>query len=351
MNKFLQINMKKRYLVNNLGLALMTAFLMLFSVNVYSQACTGSQLSLTIQNVTNPTPTTVEYDVFIENTGSTVIKLSAFGGNVRYPSGGFAASAILTVVDQPSASAFPGLLSISPTHTPATQQLRWTQSPIGSEATSVIVPANTPMKFARFRLTNPTAWVGNTAGVLYFSTGGSGISLNTLTVYCSGNTNSTAISLANSNLVLAHTSTVNPVNFTINPSSSCPTAATASNLLAESCIGAANGSASITLTGAANNSSSVTYTVDGGSSQNATLSAGAFTVSNLTAGSHIVAVTYPSCTAVATSSFTIDAGAPLTTTGSESQTVCGTSYTWPTSGATYTASGSYTHVVGCNTAT
>jgi len=42
---------------------------------------------------------------------------------------------------------------------------------------------------------------------------------------------------------------------------------------------------------------------------------------------------------------------PLTTTGSESQTVCGTSYTWPTSGVSYTASGSYTHVVGCNTAT
>jgi len=41
---------------------------------------------------------------------------------------------------------------------------------------------------------------------------------------------------------------------------------------------------------------------------------------------------------------------PATTT-SESQTVCGASYTWPTSGATYTASGSYTHVVGCNTAT
>ena len=41
---------------------------------------------------------------------------------------------------------------------------------------------------------------------------------------------------------------------------------------------------------------------------------------------------------------------PATTT-SESQTVCGTSYTWPTSGLTYNSSGSYTHVVGCNTAT
>ncbi len=42
---------------------------------------------------------------------------------------------------------------------------------------------------------------------------------------------------------------------------------------------------------------------------------------------------------------------PATTTGSESVSACGTSYTWATSGATYTASGTYTHVVGCNTAT
>ena len=32
---------------------------------------------------------------------------------------------------------------------------------------------------------------------------------------------------------------------------------------------------------------------------------------------------------------------PNTTTGSESQSVCGTSYTWPTSGLTYNASGVY----------
>ena len=40
-----------------------------------------------------------------------------------------------------------------------------------------------------------------------------------------------------------------------------------------------------------------------------------------------------------------------TTVGSESVSACGSSYTWATSGATYTSSGTYTHVVGCNTAT
>uniref|UniRef100_UPI00286B2E78 T9SS sorting signal type C domain-containing protein n=1 Tax=Flavobacterium sp. TaxID=239 RepID=UPI00286B2E78 len=42
---------------------------------------------------------------------------------------------------------------------------------------------------------------------------------------------------------------------------------------------------------------------------------------------------------------------PNTTTGSETVSACGTSYTWATSGQTYNGSGSYTHVVGCNTAT
>ena len=130
--------MKTRFIINNIRLAVSTAFLLMLSINIYSQVCTGNQLTLTIQNVTNPTPTTVEYDVFIENTGSTAIKLSAFGGNVRYPSGGFAASATLTVVDQPAASAFPGVPNLVPNHTSASQQLRWTNTPPASEAVSVV---------------------------------------------------------------------------------------------------------------------------------------------------------------------------------------------------------------------
>jgi hypothetical protein len=42
---------------------------------------------------------------------------------------------------------------------------------------------------------------------------------------------------------------------------------------------------------------------------------------------------------------------PITTTGDETVSACGASYTWSTSGATYTTSGTYAHVVGCNTAT
>jgi pectate lyase len=42
---------------------------------------------------------------------------------------------------------------------------------------------------------------------------------------------------------------------------------------------------------------------------------------------------------------------PTTTTGSESVSACGSSYTWALNGQTYTTSGAYEYVTGCNTAT
>ncbi len=42
---------------------------------------------------------------------------------------------------------------------------------------------------------------------------------------------------------------------------------------------------------------------------------------------------------------------PATTTGSTSVSTCGSSYTWPLNGQSYTSSGTYTYIVGCNTAT
>ena len=42
---------------------------------------------------------------------------------------------------------------------------------------------------------------------------------------------------------------------------------------------------------------------------------------------------------------------PATTIGSISASTCGSSYTWPLNGQSYTYSGTYTYIVGCNTAT
>jgi hypothetical protein len=225
-----------------------------------------------------------------------------------------------------------------------------------SEASAPTLPTGVDQKFCKFRFTSTLPFTADFNGNLRFSTVSTGgVSLNTCTIYCNGNPASTPISLANSNLTLSTGNTQgSPLAFVLNPSPTCPTAATASSLVAESpCAGAANGSALITLTGAPSATSAVTYTVDGGSVQNATLSDSAFTVSGLSAGSHVVAVTYPTCTAVSTSSFSIGAGTALTTNGSVTTSICeGASYTWPANGQSYsTAQSGTTFVDGCNTAT
>jgi hypothetical protein len=281
--------------------------------------------------------------------------------------------------------------------------LRLVQAP-NPASTASVLPGT--YRVGRFRFTNTVAWTASSNANLW---------LKPTNTNPTGSTNSVvAAEPAGQGTQLTYSTTAGvpplTLGFTsastfsipLNAAPPCPSAAVASGLVAESpCVGAGNGSAVITLTGAPNNSSAVTYTVDGGATQNATLSAGAFTVNGLSAGSHVVAVTYPSCAAVSTSSFTIGAGAPLTTngsvttsicdgatyvwpangqsyttaqsgttfvsgcntatlnlsitpattTGSESVSVCGSSYTWATSGQTYNASGSYDFVVGCNTAT
>ena len=406
--------MKTRiFKIRSLGVGLVSLFLLLISVSGYSQACPGNSATVSIGNFAQ-TSNTIEYDVFVTNTSANPTRFSSYGGNVIYNAGMIPAGATytVTVVDQPNAEQFPGV-SAAPVSTANSAQagaitarsLRWTFNPaITPAASAPLIAQGVTLKFARFRVTSSLPWTPNFAGSLAFnhvSAGGNPIQV--VNVYCNTNVGSTSLTILNGLLTTSTGSAQQtPFTFVLNPQASCPTAAAAGSLVAESpCAGAANGSAVITLTGAPNNSSPVTYTVDGGATQNATLSAGAFTVNGLSAGSHVVAVTYPSCSPVSTSSFTIDAGAPLTTngsvttsicdgdtyvwpangasytteqvgttfvsgcntatlnlsitpattTGSESVSVCGTSYTWATSGQTYNASGSYDFVVGCNTAT
>jgi len=401
--------MKTRiFKIKSLAVGLVGLFLVLLSAPAYSQACPGNGITLTIRNVVQTNASTIEYEIWMNKTSENPTKMTAYAGNVLYnagmlPSG---ATGTLTVVEHPSQTTFPGVAAttLAPSHVPATRQLRWTFLPLVAKESAPLLPTGVDQKFCKFRFTSSLPFTADFNANLRFSTvSAGGVSLNTVAVYCNGNQVSTPISLAAGNLTLSTgNAQQTPFSFILSPSPSCPTAAAASNLVAESpCVGAANGSALITLTGAPNQSSAVTYTVDGGAVQNATLSASAFTVEGLSAGDHVVSVTYPTCSAVATSSFTIGAGAPLTTngsvstsicegetyvwpangqsyttaqsgvtfvdgcniatlnltinpvttTGSESVTACGSSYTWPVSGATYNASGSYDFVSGCNTAT
>ena len=290
--------MKTRIKIKNLGLGLAAVFLMLFTVSGYSQACPGNQLTLSIKNVVQ-TPTTLEYDIFVMNTSpvSNSKKLAALAGNVRFPAG-MITTGTLTVVTQPSATGnFTGIANLAPTLTVATQQARWTNTPPAGEATSVALPMNTDLKFARFRITNTgTPWAIDYSSQLFFSTGGTGITLNIATTYCNGNPNSTPISLATSTLVLVNAQAA----------AVCFTSGSAATT-APTCFGRTDGSAIITMSPTPT-SNAVTYVLDGNAGS-ATLSAGAFSLSGLAAGPHTLSVLGSgTCTTAVQVPFTIADG-------------------------------------------
>ena len=127
---------------------------------------------------------------------------------------------------------------------------------------------------------------------------------------------------------------VTPCNLT---TSTCATAAVASNISNVTCNGGANGSATVTMSPVPS-TASITYTVDGGSSQSATLSSGAFTVSGLTAGTHTVVVSNSGCSSVSTN---VTITQPSVLMNSTTIVACD-SYTWSVNGTHYTEGGTYT---------
>ena len=342
-------------MINTLGKRVLLFSLFLVSLSGYSQAT----LSVTLANGSS-TSNTFEFDLMLVVAAPTAgVVINAVTAGVEYNTailnGGLpcttAGCGSVTLIPGTAAPELTGVGLSAYTLTNRASplgHLRLVQAP-NSASTASVLPGT--YRVGRFKFTNTVNWTTNSNANLWLKPTNSNPTGSTNTLVSAepagqGTQISYSTTVGTPPLTLGFTS-VSTFSIPLNDAPTCPTAATASSLVAESpCAGAANGSALITLTGAPSATSAVTYTVDGGATQNATLSASAFTVSGLSAGSHVVAVTYPTCTAVSTSSFTIDAGAPLTTTGSESQSVCGTSYTWPTSGATYNATGVYTLVTG-----
>ena len=326
----------------------------------------AQQFTLTLANQSS-TSTTLQFDLMltVPAGGRRVHSVSAgINFNAAILNGGTPAitagtSFLLVPGSQaPEFLANGGLNNFTTTYRgPGLPQLRIVQV---TKATSLIDLAAGVYRAGTFRFTITTTWSADTNANLWISP--------TAAIPAAGGTNaivgnqvfgsSTApvsqTTTSTPALILTHTST-NTFSVPLNATPACPTAATASNLTAVSpCAGATNGSALITLTGAPNPSGTISYSVDGGTAvTGVVMSSSSFTVSGLSAGSHVVSVTYPTCTAVATSSFTIGAGAPLTTNGSVTTSICdGQTYVWPANGVSYTTTQSgTTFVSGCNTAT
>ena len=339
--------------MKNFKLGFLALFFLLIASKVYSQACTGNQVTITLQNITNPTTTTLEFDVYVSNTGSTTLKLAALAGNVIYNNGMLPATATGTFscIEQPTAGNFPNFNVITMNHTPATFQLRWQSTPVSlSSGNTINLPVNTPLKFARFKFTSSIPWTANFPATLteYNQIGG-GFSQIIATVYCGNPSNATSTGLSASlpGSVVYHNATNSPYPITLN---ACAIAASQTASTAVSCFGGSNGSSTITMSPIPS-VSAITYTVDGGTSQSATLTSGAFTVTGLTAGSHTIVISNSICSNVTATGVTISGPTLLVASGAPTTILCNggnsTVVVTATGGtAPYTGTGSFTHAAG-----
>ncbi len=336
------------------GLIMM--FLMMFTVTSYSQSCTGNKVTVTLQNITNPTSTTLEFDVYVSNTGSTSLKLAALQGAVIYNAGMLptGATGTFTCITQPSQTGnFPNFTNLSPTqvlHTVASRQLKWTNTAVAlSSGNTVNLPANTPMKFARFRFTSDIPWALSTAATLteQYSVR-SGYTQFAATVYCNTNISSTALSSSAAGTLVCNDEFNTPYSIMLNPQSCALASQTASSPV--TCFGANNGSSTITLSPLPS-IADIMYTVDGGASQSLTLANGVFTVTGLTAGTHTVVVSNVGCSNVTATGVMVGGPTTLVASTNAAPIACfngSTTINVSATGGTapYTGTGSFTVSAG-----
>jgi hypothetical protein len=311
-------------------------FLMMLSISGRAQVYTMSMTA------TAPTDRTIEVTLIV--TANSNQRFAGFSAGVNFNTA-IVNGGTLSVAYVPNSKAAE-LSALSPSAVALSSlggQMRLPNAVVGG-ASSIDMVAGSSLVLGTYRITNTVPWKANENASLWLqnvlatqrtNTSASGYPYGATTPQTVYNTTAPTAGA----LVLGYTA-ASPLSLVLN-APSCPTAVAASNLVAESpCAGAANGSALITLTGAPNNSAAITYKVDGGADQNATLSGGAFTVSGLSAGSHTVTVTYPTCEALTTSSFTIGSGAALVTpTVSLSSSDADNTFAYGT-GVTFTASAS-----------
>ena len=77
------------------------------SISGFSQACSGNQVTVTLQNIQeDATHTQVEFDVWISNTGTTLLRLAALQGSVIINAGFLPATATgtFTLITSPAAT-------------------------------------------------------------------------------------------------------------------------------------------------------------------------------------------------------------------------------------------------------
>lgn len=181
---------------NSRTFMLIITLLVLTVISAYSQRCEGNEVRVFLKNVSNPNSKTLEFDLFITNSGSTSLSLAALQGALIYdsrmiPDG---ASTDFSVINE-------SISELADLNRPITQieknthQLRWTQNPVSlSSGRTVSLPSNKSIKFARFRLTSSMTLRTEWSTKLDFQLAPQrGMTKVLATVYCNNNNSSIAL--------------------------------------------------------------------------------------------------------------------------------------------------------------
>ena len=157
--------MKTSSTTNSKGL-LLSLGLGLLSFTGFSQ----EHITLSVENITAKS-TTIEYDLFIVNDGTTALKLAGCAYGINYNgtilNGGNPSEASFAYAEGTRSRGVSGLtdFSVLNTNREGVNQLRVTTKPSKKEDATVL-PINVPYKVGHFVFTNSKAWTSNSNPIL-----------------------------------------------------------------------------------------------------------------------------------------------------------------------------------------
>ncbi len=277
-------------------------FLISITGKVFSQTNTSN---LYLKNIAFVDCRTLEFDIWLEWTGTNTQKLAFFQAGINFNYTGLANGGTLTgavITGTPDASLPVVQQNPNWSINQTSKQIRMTAAIATPVQTAVATPPPPGYRLGRFRLTNTVDFVAGTTPnfAFNFAVGTASTTQTKVAWYLGSSTTATDVTASNTQFIES-----NPA-FNLTCGVTCAVTATTDLATAPTCLGGNNGSVRVTLAGTGVTSTG-TYSLDNGAAVAYTTNP--FVITGLSAGAHTVsAITATPCT-TNTAQFTIAAGA------------------------------------------
>ena len=326
-------------------------FLLLFFITVIaknSMAQTTGYYNCYIKNITQTSTKTLEFDVWVEWTGSepNTYKFNFFQAGIDFNYSGMLNGGTITgAFVSGSADASIPTVQQSPNWNinSTSHQIRMLAAINTTSSTAVTIPASPGIRLGTFRITNTADFTtGSTPDFTWkFATGSGTTTKTALGAYIGTSTLGTAVTTQTSSS--SYSTSVSPQQHFVesNPAlNSCTSPSLSASITNATCNGNTDGAIDLTTSGGTS-----PFTYSWTKTGDASFSASTEDISGLSAGTYNVTVTTLTGSCTATGSYTVtepDALSTIITTADACD-----SYTWSVNSTTYTSSGTYNTTIGC----